>query len=189
MHPSLHAARRCRDEAIQLGMSPDAGLLVADVDSQTLLAVRADGTIFTYPISTSRNGLGEQVNSFMTPRGFHEVCERIGDQLPAGSVFKSRQFTGETLPPEKWSEPDGDKILTRILRLRGLIPGLNAGDNVDSFDRMIYLHGTNQEQFVGERPSSIGCIRMKNHDIIALYDSLKEIPAWCWIGSISDYVS
>jgi L,D-transpeptidase YbiS len=189
MHPPPHAARLCREEAIQLGMNHKAGLLVADVDSQTLLVVLGDGSTSTYPISTSRNGLGEIVNSYQTPRGFHEVCERIGDKLPVGSVFKSRQFTGEILTPEKWSEPDGDKILTRILRLRGLVPGFNAGGPIDSYERMIYLHGTNQEQYVGVKPSSIGCIRLKNRDIISLFDAVKDKPAWCWIGSLRDYVA
>ena len=176
----------CRIAALDLGMSRKAVLLAVDVPTQMLCMI-SDGQIDeSFPVSTSQNGLGEQENSYKTPRGFHEVSERFGESLPAGAVLEARRFTGNVLPPDRWSEPEGDKILTRILRLTGRVPGFNAFGSVDSFARMIYLHGTNQEQFVGVKPASKGCIRMKNNDIITLFNDVADTPVWCWIGSLAD---
>ncbi len=183
----LSCLQRCRNEAISRGMDPNASLLAVDTDSQMLAMIDGDDRIGDFPISTSRHGLGEWQNSFKTPRGFHEIADRIGDKLPAGSVFEARVFTGVVLPPDQWRQETSEKILTRILRLAGKMDGFNAGKNMDSYERMIYLHGTNQEQYVGVHPSSQGCIRMKNKDIIMLFDTLGTKPAWCWIGSLKSY--
>jgi len=165
--------------AVRLGFASDGCLLVVDVERQQLLVC---GQKSVFPVSTAINGLGEQTNSYRTPRGFHRISERYGVELPAGAMLVSREFTGEIVPPSAWREQSGDKILTRILRLSGCLPGMNAGGTVDTYDRMIYLHGTNQEQFVGEKPSSHGCIRMKNQDIIQLCDVINDRETWCWIG-------
>jgi len=168
----------------KLGMPDRAALLMVDVDRQWLevsLVRSMHATIF--PVSTSREGLGERMNSYKTPGGFHKIVERYGDDMPAGMVYESRVPTGLILSSDQWRQPEGDKILTRILRLSGCENGLNQGEDVDSYERMIYLHGTNQEQFVGRTPSSHGCIRMLNHDIVTLYDLLRETEAWCWIGT------
>ena len=101
-----------------------------------------------------------------------------------GSVFVARKPTGETVPPQAWkSAGKSDRILSRILRLRGLERGRNLGPGVDSFHRYIYLHGTNQEQLLG-RPASHGCIRMGNQDIVNLFCLLRGRPTWCWIGQV-----
>lgn len=129
-----------------------------------------------YPVSTSRFGAGEEMDSYHTPRGLHEVVERYGDGLVPGSVLVSRVFTGEVLPEGAWQQTDGeDRILSRILRLAGCEPGRNQGGRLDSYARMIYIHGTNQEQFVGTRPSSHGCIRMKNYDVIELFERTEGL--------------
>lgn len=169
-----------RERALSVGMPPEAFLLVIDANAQHMNVLGPRGEPFaTYPVSTSRFGLGEQCNSFRTPRGVHEVAERYGDGLPAGAVLVSRSFTGEVVPATAWRETtDEDKILTRILRLAGREPGLNLGDELDSYARMIYIHGTNHEQDVGVAPSSRGCIRMRNHDLVALFELLKTSTVW-----------
>ncbi|HMO50360.1 MAG TPA: L,D-transpeptidase [Kiritimatiellia bacterium] len=168
-----------REAAVRLGMPPDAWLLVVHVENQELIAGVPGSGPLRYPVSTSRLGLGERKDSWRTPRGYHEIVERLGDGLPVGAVLVSRTFTGEVLPSSVWrDEHDGDKILSRILRLAGREPGRNAGGEVDSYDRLIYLHGTNHEQWVGVAPSSHGCIRMKNNDIIDLFDRLRGRAAW-----------
>ena len=168
-----------RAAAVRLGFPSDGILLVVDIVRQQMLV---SGHKDPFPVSTARNGLGEQMNSYRTPRGFHRVSERHGLDLPPGALLVSRQFTGEIVPPTAWQELSGDKILSRILRLSGCLPGMNAGGSVDTYDRMIYLHGTNQEQFVGVIPSSHGCIRMKNDDIIRLCELIIDRETWCWIG-------
>lgn len=184
MHASSQSALRLRYEAGKIGMPDKAALLIVNVDRQ-LVEVSLSGSTHprVFPVSTSREGLGECLNSFKTPRGFHEIVERYGDGAPAGMIYESRVPTGQVLSGDQWKQPDGDKILTRILRISGRESGFNQGGEVDSYERMIYLHGTNQEQYVGKAPSSHGCIRMLNHDIITLYDLLLGVPAWCWIGT------
>lgn len=131
-----------------------------------------DGDILIrqYPVSTAANGAGEQNGSHCTPRGRHRIAEKIGAGAPLCSAFKSRQPTGEIWTPELDDEnPGRDWILTRILWLEGLEPGRNQGDGVDSHARYIYIHGTNEEHMIGS-PASHGCIRMKNADVVELFD-------------------
>ena len=154
--------------------------LVIDVDSKLqqlyLWEPYPDGDMLIrqYPISTAANGLGEANGSHCTPRGRHRIAEKIGAFAPLCSAFKSRQPTGEVWTPELDAEfPGRDWILTRILWLEGLEPGKNKGGSVDSHNRYIYIHGTNEEHKLGS-PASHGCIRMKNADIAELFDLVKE---------------
>ena len=154
--------------------------LVIDVDSKLqqlyLWEPYPDGDMLIrqYPISTAANGLGQANGSHCTPRGRHRIAEKIGAFAPLCSAFKSRQPTGEVWTPELDAEfPGRDWILTRILWLEGLEPGKNKGGSVDSHNRYIYIHGTNEEHKLGS-PASHGCIRMKNADIAELFDLVKE---------------
>ena len=154
--------------------------LVIDVDSKLqqlyLWETNPDGDMLIrqYPISTAANGLGEANGSHCTPRGRHRIAEKIGAFAPLCSAFQSRQPTGEVWTPELDAEyPGRDWILTRILWLEGLEPGRNQGGTVDSHNRYIYIHGTNEEHKLGT-PASPGCIRMKNADIAELFDLVKE---------------
>jgi L,D-transpeptidase YbiS len=132
-----------------------------------------DMLIREYPISTAKNGLGEQCGSYCTPRGRHRIAEKIGEGQPLHAVFKSRVPTGEIWNPQLGQdEPERDWILTRILWLEGLEEGKNRGGSVDSHDRYIYIHGTNQEHLVGQ-PASHGCIRMRNADVTELFDRVE----------------
>lgn len=140
------------------------------ISTQRLLVLKDGNLEKCYSVSTSALGAGETFGSFKTPRGLHEVRARIGDKLPVNSVFESRRPTGGIYSPEMAAQfPDRDWILSRILWLSGLEPGKNRMGNCDSMRRYIYIHGTNDEDSIG-KPASRGCIRMKNHDIIDLFD-------------------
>ena len=123
-----------------------------------------------YAVSTALKGAGEQRGSFCTPRGRHVVRARIGAGSPLGTVFKGRRPTGEIWSPQlAESHPGKDWILSRILWLSGCEPGRNRLGEVDTMRRYIYIHGTADSEPLGE-PRSHGCIRMRNQDIIELFD-------------------
>ncbi len=123
-----------------------------------------------YPVSTAKNGPGEEFGSECTPRGRHIIRAVIGAGNDAGSVFVARRPTGEIWSEElAQAEPDRDWILSRILWLSGLEPGINRLENVDTMRRYIYIHGTPYEKEIGH-PVSHGCIRMRNDDLIDLYE-------------------
>ncbi len=167
--------------SLQAGLPKAGWLLVVETSAQSMLAIHSGKEETRHPISTSRDGLGEKEHSYRTPRGLHEIADRIGGDQPAGSVFSCRRPTGRILPPERWkSAGHEDLILTRILRLRGLEPGRNAGLGLDSYARNIYLHGTNHEHLLGT-PVSHGCIRMANQAIAELFDRIGATPAWCLV--------
>ncbi|OGT40985.1 MAG: peptidase, partial [Gammaproteobacteria bacterium RIFCSPHIGHO2_12_FULL_40_19] len=114
--------------------------------------------------------VGEKKGSYQTPRGHHIICEKIGADLPIFTVFQARKPTGEIFSPELEKQfPDRDWILSRILWLAGTEAGVNCGGDVDTQQRFIYIHGTNDEKNMGT-PNSHGCIRMRNSDVIELFD-------------------
>lgn len=124
-----------------------------------------------YLVSTAKNGLGEQEGSFQTPRGWHRICQKIGDGAAENTIIFRREVTPWKYTPELHQQyPEKDWILTRILWLCGMEPGKNQGGSVDSFDRSIYIHGAGEHVPFGT-PSSLGCIRMRNPDVIRLFDA------------------
>jgi lipoprotein-anchoring transpeptidase ErfK/SrfK len=126
------------------------------------LAVLDRGTpLATYPVSTSKFGLGDSLRSSRTPLGQLEIAKKIGDNAPLGAVFKDRVRTGEIVAP---NSPGRDPIVTRILWLRG-----REAQNANAFGRYIYIHGTPEERLIGT-PASYGCIRMRSSDIVQLYN-------------------
>ncbi len=132
-----------------------------------------DMLIREYRISTAKNGLGEQEGSYCTPRGRHRIAEKIGAGQPMYAVFKVRVPSGEIWSRELAAENPGcDWILTRILWLEGMEDGKNKGGQVDSHDRYIYIHGTDEEHLIGQ-PASHGCIRMKNADMLELFELIE----------------
>ncbi len=144
--------------------------IVILVKSQTLQCFEDDKLLKAYEVSTGKNGVGEQMHSECTPRGQHCVYEIIGRQCAANSVFVAREWTGEIYTEALAKQyPERDWILTRIIRLAGLEPGRNQGGEVDTLKRFIYIHGTPDSTVLGV-PSSHGCIRMRNRDMIALAD-------------------
>ena len=127
-----------------------------------------------YVISTGKNGIGEQENSGKTPRGWHEIRNKIGATEPLNRVFVARQPQNEIYSAELAAEfPKRDWILTRILWLGGLEAGFNAGEGCDTHARYIYIHGTPDTEPMGI-PMSHGCIRMRNTDLIELFDLVNE---------------
>ncbi len=124
-------------------------------------------------MSTSIKPPSEKENSFGTPRGLHEIAEKIGTGEPEGMVFRGRVATGHCFFDLPEAEREPNLITSRILRLRGLEPGRNAGPGVDSYDRYIYFHGTNHEERLGQ-PFSGGCIEFSNASICELFEQVPE---------------
>ncbi len=149
---------------------PTASITIS-IATQTLRLDLVDQQL-NYSISTAANGAGERENSGCTPRGWHMISEKFGDGLPINSVFVARQATGEIYSDELAAAyPARDWILTRILWLTGLEAGVNQGEGCDSHARYIYIHGTPDSEPMGE-PRSHGCIRMRNTDLLALFDQV-----------------
>jgi L,D-transpeptidase YbiS len=124
----------------------------------------------TYSVSTAKNGPGERNGSFCTPRGRHIVRAKIGAGQPPNAVFVRRRPTGEVWTPELHAKyPGRDWMLTRLLWLSGCQPGFNRLGEVDTMRRYIYLHGTHEYAEMG-KPGSIGCVRMRNADILELFE-------------------
>ena len=138
---------------------------------QQTLTLRDEGrALRRYLVSTSRNGAGEMEGSFCTPRGAHIVRAKIGTGQPLNTVFVGRRPTGEIWTPELGERfPGRDWILTRILWLSGREPGKNRLGKVDTMRRYIYIHGSPDAVEMG-KPGSIGCIRMRNQDIVELFE-------------------
>jgi lipoprotein-anchoring transpeptidase ErfK/SrfK len=145
------------------------------IPEQSLRLVAEDGReLKRYPVSTSKNGAGEREGSFCTPRGEHIVRAKIGTGQPLNTVFRGRRPTGEIWTPELGERfPGRDWILTRILWLSGREVGKNRLGNVDTMRRFIYIHGSPESVSMGT-PGSIGCVRMRNADIVELFD---RVPA------------
>lgn len=144
-----------------------------DLNEQRLRLCNGGKIVKEYVVSTARNGPGELQDSECTPRGEHVIAEKIGADCPANTVFVSRRPTGELYTPEMRKRfPERDWILTRILWLQGAEPGKNLGGNVDSRERYIYIHGAPDDVAMG-RPGSRGCIRMRNQDVIELFDRVE----------------
>ncbi|HEY5777937.1 MAG TPA: L,D-transpeptidase [Terrimicrobiaceae bacterium] len=137
-------------------------LLVSTAD-QRMLLLRDNIKIAEFPVSTSKFGVGDALNSNATPTGALRVRKKIGTNAPSGAVFKSRRLTGEVLPADA---PGRDPIVTRILWLEGLEP-----QNRNAYGRFIYIHGTPEERNIG-LASSYGCVRMRSTDVIAVYDTV-----------------
>ncbi len=157
----------------RLGIKPADRLLAARIGTQTLQVYRNSELARAYPISTSLRPPSNVKDSLGTPRGLHVIEERIGAGQPPGMVFTARRPTGRHFS-EYGDEANRTTnfVTTRILWLRGLEPGVNAGGDVDSYGRFIYIHGTNHEDRIGE-PQSGGCVLLRNLDVIELYDEVR----------------
>lgn len=143
--------------------------------AQTLELFDDDLLLRRYAVSTAKNGAGEENGSFKTPRGRHLIRAKIGAGCAENTVFVRRRPTGEIWSPELTIQyPDRDWILTRILWLSGREAGINRLGAVDTMHRYIYLHGSPDSVAMG-KPGSIGCVRMRNSDIVELFDL---VPAY-----------
>ena len=132
-------------------------------DRQEMELYDGSQRVRTYPVSTSRFGLGSVPDSNFTPLGQFRIVQKIGHGAPARTIFRSRRAVGV------WDggEAPEDYVLTRILWLDGLEEG-----NANTFSRYIYIHGTNQETLIGQ-PASHGCIRLNNDDVVDLFERVE----------------
>jgi len=142
---------------------------VTIVISRQTLILKADKKVFTYAVSSSKNGVGSEKNTEKTPLGKHYIRAKIGADLPLNAVLTGRRWTGELYSAALSAQfPQRDWILTRILWLCGMELGKNRLGTVDSMRRYIYIHGTPDSEPMGV-PKSHGCIRMRNEDVIDLF--------------------
>jgi L,D-transpeptidase YbiS len=142
--------------------SPEPKISIS-VSRQQLVLKSGRKKLAEYSISTSRFGLGEKEGSFKTPTGKFQISDKIGDGMPIGTVFKSRRPVKST---KKLLRKE-DLVMTRILWLDGL-----ERRNANTRDRYVYIHGTNHEEKIGT-PDSHGCVRMKNADVMELFERVK----------------
>lgn len=163
----------CLSACQRFGYAPTKYILTVSIAAQTVSLFEDGRLVKKFPCSTSRFGIGEIEGSNRTPLGLHRIAEKIGGGEPAGTVFESRKIIGHTSQPQFADA----KITTRILWLEGLESGFNQGFNgdvnVDSHARYIYIHGTGDQESIGE-PVSHGCIHLADADLISLFDLLPS---------------
>lgn len=155
-----------------LNISTDISIVI-DIAHQRLSVYSAGQLLQDYAISTAKNGIGQENGSGCTPVGEHTIRVKVGADSPIGTVFVGRRPTGEVFTPELAAlYPNRDWILTRILWLSGREPGLNRCGTVDTLRRYIYIHGCPDDASMGVAESH-GCIRMRNEDVIDLFDRVR----------------
>ena len=161
-----------------MGNNTDIISVEVSIQDQCLRLTTTTG-VFNYSISTAKLGIGQNKGSNQTPLGWHVVRAKIGDGAIKNSVFVGRRFTGEIYNIALANQfPKRDWILSRILWLSGCEVGRNRLGNVDTMQRYIYIHGTPDSEPMGI-PESHGCIRMRNSDVIQLFDQLNiGCPLW-----------
>ncbi len=157
-----------RGGSAQPALSPE---VLVDVSEQKLYLYRGGKVLKAYPVSTSKYGIGNLEGSEKTPLGWHQVAKKIGDGAPLNTIFKNRVNTGRVFTGYANAHRE-DFITSRILWLEGLEPGINKGKRIDSFKRYIYIHGTADEDLIGQ-PASHGCVRMRNTDVVEIFDLLQ----------------
>lgn len=151
-------------------MADTVSRIEVDLENQVMTLYAARGPWLCYRVSTASVGPGQQDGSGGTPLGQHRLRACIGEGQPRGAVFRGRRPTGEAWSPALHRQyPGRDWILTRILWLCGEQPGYNRLGSVDTMKRFIYIHGTPDTEPMG-RPLSHGCIRMRNDDILQLWE-------------------
>ena len=147
-------------------------LLFISIENQKMYRIQSKDIIETYDISTSKYGIGNQMGSNKTPTGLHKINSKYGHKTPVNGRMIGRVFYGQIAKIfSDTTTSKTDDITSRILWLEGLENGINKGNNIDSYKRYIYIHGTSEEGRIGI-PSSHGCIRMKNKDVIDLFNEV-----------------
>jgi len=147
-------------------------LLFVSIENQKMYRIQSKNIIETYDISTSTYGIGNQMGSNKTPTGLHKINSKYGHKTPVNGRMIGRVFYGQIAKIfSDTTTSKTDDITSRILWLEGLENGINKGDNIDSYKRYIYIHGTSEEGRIGI-PSSHGCVRMKNKDVIDLFNEV-----------------
>jgi len=155
-----------------LGIKPAERLLHVSISHQTLFFIEHGQITGTFKVSTSLRPPSNAKDSLGTPRGLHLIAERIGTGQPPGMVFKGRVATGHHFSELSDGENERNLTTTRILWLKGLEPGYNLGGQVDSYERYIYVHGTNHEDLIGT-PASGGCVQLTNLEMLTLFEQVR----------------
>jgi hypothetical protein len=164
---------RVKQSCEALSITPTDRVLIVSIERQEMALLVGGQIKRVFNLSTSRNPPCCLADSFGTPCGLHAAADKIGDGQPLGMVFKGRVPTGRIFSEYPAEEQAHNLITTRIIRMRGLEAGVNAGIGRDSYERYIYIHGTNHEDRIGE-PFSGGCLEMRNADVVKLFEVLKE---------------
>ncbi|MGB0742986.1 MAG: L,D-transpeptidase family protein [Opitutales bacterium] len=164
---------RINERCAALSITPTDRRLVVSITAQKMALIENSAVVKTYTISTSKNPPSCKADSYGTPTGLHAIADKIGKEQPEGLVFKGRVPTGKHFSLYSGNEGEKNLITSRILRLRGLEPDKNAGPGCDSYQRYIYIHGTNHEDRIGQ-PFSGGCVEMLNHDVIELFERIES---------------
>ena len=148
-------------------------VLFVNIAEQKMYYIKEGGIVKTYVISSSSYGVGNKAGSNKTPKGLHKVKQKFGEKTPINGKMIGRVFYGNiaTIYTDN-TKSKTDDVCSRILWLVGLEEGLNKGEGIDSYNRYIYIHGTSEEGRLG-KPASHGCIRMKNKEVIELYEKIK----------------
>ncbi len=166
--PIKQAIEKCA----ALGIKPANQLLFVRIDVQSMQLYRGGELVRAYTVSTSLRPPSNVRGSLGTPLGLHAIAEKIGQDQPPGMVFRSRIPTGRHYNELSEEENRANFITTRILWLQGLELGANRGGDIDTHDRLIYIHGTNHEDRIGS-PQSAGCILMRNVEIAELFEEVR----------------
>ena len=153
-----------------LALAAERPYILIDSNAQRIHRIDIDQEeSISYPVSTATNGLGNREESGKTPFGILRIKQKLGGGEPAGMIFIAREPTG--VISQDTDNREEDEITSRILWLDGMEQGINKGPGYDTFSRYIYIHGTSDEKRLGQ-PVSKGCIRMKNEDVIELFDQV-----------------
>lgn len=155
-------------------------VLLVSIGEQKLWHLLRGNLLASYSVSTSKRPPSCIADSLGTPNGLHCVADKIGDGAPIGMVFRARKPIGKCYWDLSEEENTPNLVTTRILRLKGLEPGKNSGPVCDTFDRFVYIHGTNHEDRIGS-PDTAGCIALRNQEVITLFDSTPE-GTLLWLG-------
>jgi len=162
-------SQKIEETAARMNITDPEYTLYVSIKKQRLYLFKNTKTVSDYAISTSSNKPSCIENSYGTPVGLHHIVDKIGASEPQGMIFKGRKAIAKCYQDLSDDEQSERLITSRILRLAGLEPGLNQGPGCDSYDRYIYIHGTNHEDKIGEA-QSMGCIELSNNDILDLFN-------------------
>jgi hypothetical protein len=165
--------KRLIQRCTALAIKPTNEALFVSIERQEMIFWTEGKKTSKYAVSTGRNPPSCVTDSLGTPTGLHLIADKVGGGEPLGTVFRYRLSLGKPYWEMTPDEQTENLITTRFMRLRGLEHGHNAGLGCDSYDRLIYIHGTNHEDKIGQ-PHSAGCIEMKNADILTLFDAVPE---------------
>ena len=163
---------RVKQKCEALGIKPTRRVIAVSITQQLLWFYDEGVRLKSCVISTSKRPPSNVKDSLGTPRGLHYIAEKIGAGAPPGTVFKGRVNTGHHFNELSDEENERNLITTRILWLRGHEPGVNQGGNVDTYERYVYIHGTNHEERLGT-PASSGCVQVHSLELIELFETVR----------------